>query len=61
MTDSMADKMAPTLRREADLRELRQLVARLWGKIEEQHWEVCDAFLRGVNQVQAKEHKGGTA
>ena len=55
MTDSIANNMAPTLRREADLRELRQLTARLWGKTEEQHWEVCDALLRGIKDGQEKD------
>ena len=60
MTNSPADRMAPTLRRDSDLKELRQLAARLWGETEKAHWEVCDALLRGVKDAQAKEHKDGT-
>ena len=63
MTDSMADKMAPQLRRESDLKELRQLITRLWGETDMQHTEVTNAMFEGIESAarQRKESTRGPA
>ena len=52
MTNSPADHMAPTLRRDSDLKELSQLVTRLWGETDEQHTEVINTVLEGIEAAE---------
>lgn len=46
--------MTPILRRESDLRELENLVERLWGVTQEEQEQITSTVLSGIAKAQKR-------